>query len=342
MVDHRSDPTDDSGHPLLSDRSDEVDSHAHFELLARIASKYYLDEMTQGGIAAEFHLTRQKVQRLLHEARELRIVEIHVYAAPELHLELEKKLKGTFGLQQVLVAPTDEDEQQRRRSVARVAAAYLERYLKDGMAVAVALGRNTSAIADFLHPAGSIDCTFVSAMGGSPSMKVSVSPNEVCTRLAARSGGVARPLYAPAFVESPGVRDMLHAQDAIAGTLDLARAADVALVGIGTPRDDSILVEAACLAPSETARLRQMGAVGEVLGHFFDANGQSVYSDLDHRLVGLTLAELRKIPHVVAVVSEEEKSEAILGALRTGLVHVLITEHRNAVALLRLAGEADM
>ncbi len=199
MGSHQSDPTDDSSHPLLSDRSDEVNSHAHFELLARIASKYYLDEKTQGGIAAEFHLSRQKVQRLLHEAREMRIVEIHVYGAPELHLELEKKLKETFGLQQVLVAPTDEDEQQRRRSVARSAADYLQRCLKDGMVIAVALGRNTSAMADFLHPTAAIDCTFVSAMGGSPSMKVSVSPNEVCTRLAARQWRGGAPSVRPSL-----------------------------------------------------------------------------------------------------------------------------------------------
>ena len=333
---------DDSSHPLLSDRSDEADSHAHFELIARIASMYYLDEKTQGEIAKDFHLSRQKVQRLLHEARELRIVEIHVYAAPVLHPELEKKLKETFGLQQAVVAPSDSDEQRQRRSVARAAASYLERYLKDGMVVAVGLGRNTSTIADFLHPSRSIDCSFVSAMGGSPNMKVSVSPNEVCTRLAARTGGIARPLYAPAFVESAALRDMLYAQDSIAQTLDIARRADVAVLGIGAPRADSILVEAACLTPSETSRLSEMSAVGEMIGNFYDGHGRCVNSDLDQRLVGLALDELRSIPHVVAVASEVEKSEAILGALRTGVVHVLITECQNALAVLRLAGVTDM
>jgi DNA-binding transcriptional regulator LsrR (DeoR family) len=335
-------PTEDFADLALANRPGATDPHAHFDLLARIASRYYLDEMTQGEIAAEFHLSRQKVQRLLHEARELRIVEIHVYAVPVLHLELEKKLKEVFGLTQALVAPTDSDEGRCRRSVTRAAAGYLQRYLRAGMVVTVGLGRNTSEVADALRPQQAIGCSFVSAMGGSPNMNVSVSPNEVCTRLAARTGGRARPLYAPAFVESAAVRDLLYAQEAVAQPLEVARHADVALMGIGTTLEDSILVRAACLSPMESAHLQTVGAVGEIIGNFFDGHGRLVETELNCRRVGLTLDELRCIPQVVAVAGEEGKACAIYGALSTGVIGVLVTECRNAIAVLRLAGVTDL
>ena len=79
-------------------------AHVEFELLARIASQYFLQDRTQADIAIEYGLSRQKVQRLIRRAREQGIVEIHVHSAPVLHIELENKLRTTFGLQDALVA----------------------------------------------------------------------------------------------------------------------------------------------------------------------------------------------------------------------------------------------
>lgn len=84
-----------NGHhdPLQSDQNDR---HALFDLLARVASLYYLEEWTQDKIARQLGLSRQKVQRLLHQAREQRIVEIHVHSAPVLHSDLRIRSKQLF------------------------------------------------------------------------------------------------------------------------------------------------------------------------------------------------------------------------------------------------------
>ena len=46
-----------------------------FEFLIRLASLYYLEGKTQAKVAQELGISRQKVQRLLQQARELGIVE---------------------------------------------------------------------------------------------------------------------------------------------------------------------------------------------------------------------------------------------------------------------------
>jgi DNA-binding transcriptional regulator LsrR (DeoR family) len=318
------------------------DQHAVFELLARIASLYYLEERTQSEIAREVGLSRQKVQRLLRQAREQRIVEIHVHTAPVLHMELENRLKETFHLSEAIVAPSHPDERHCRMAVARAAASYLERHLSDGMTVTVGLGRNMSETAGFFRPSRAIDCTFVSAMGGSPYMGESINPNNICSNLAAQARGHAQSLYAPAYVEGRRARDMLIVQDTIRETLTQAKRADLAILGIGTPTDDAILVQAGCLSVAEAQRLREIGAVGEVLGNYFDEEGREITSDLDERLIGLTLKDLQRIPKVIAVAGETEKSRAILGALRTGAVGMIVTECKNALAVLRLAGVTDL
>jgi DNA-binding transcriptional regulator LsrR (DeoR family) len=317
-------------------------AHVEFELLARVASRYYLQDRTQAEIAEEFGLSRQKVQRLIRRARDQGIVEIHVHSVPVLHIELENKLRATFGLQDAVVATSHPDEVLCRRLVARAAADYLERHLADGDVVAVGLGRNTSMVASLFNPPRPPDVTFVSAMGGSPGFGASINPNEVCATFAAGSGGRAQALYAPAFVEDARLRDSLLGQQAVSQTLDLARESTHAVVGIGTPSDDSILVKAGCLSKDQACALRSAGAVGEIIGNYCDIEGRPIHSIVQDRFIGLTLEELRNIPLVIAVAAEPEKGAAILGALRSGAVHVLVTECRNALEVLRLAGVTDL
>jgi DNA-binding transcriptional regulator LsrR (DeoR family) len=260
---------------------------------------------------------------------------------PVLHIELESKLRATFGLQDALVATSNPDDAMCRRHVARAAAAYLERHIAAESVVAVGLGRNTSLVAESFNPPRPLSATFVSAMGGSPGF-ASINPNEVCAKFAARSGGTAEALYAPAFVEDARVRDSLVSQQAVAQTLNLARQSTQAVIGIGTPADDSILVHAGCLSKVQARALRTAGAVGEVIGNYCDIQGRPIHSAVQSRLIGLTLEELQHIPLVVAVAAEPGKAAAILGALRSGAIDVLVTECRNAFEVLRLAGVTDL
>jgi DNA-binding transcriptional regulator LsrR (DeoR family) len=173
-------------------------------------------------------------------------------------------------------------------------------------------------------------------MGSSPQAGESINPNDICQKLAANSGGRAIHLLAPAYVENERVRDILYAQEAVGPILKQAKKADIAIVGLGTPSDDATLVRMDCISTTEARRLAKKGAVGDVLGTFFDEDGRLIDPDEHGHLVGLTLDDLRSIPTVIAVVSEKGKSKAILGALRTGVIHNLITDSDNAMEVMRL------
>ncbi len=318
------------------------DDHEFFQLLSRIASLYYLEEKTQSEVAKELNLSRQKVQRLLRHARELGVVEIHVHSIPVLHVEQEARLKALFNLDDVVVAPAHPDEYRCRLSVARAAANYLARNFKDGDTVAVGLGRNMSELANAFRLNNQVSCTFVSAMGGSPYLGEATNPNNIISLMATRTGGVAQPIYAPAYVESQRARNMLLNQRTVSDSLELAKNADIALVGIGTPDDESILVQAGIISIAEVRRLREANAVGELLGNYFDDQGREVNSDLKTRLIALSLQDLKRIPKVIGVASEKEKSRAIYSALRSGVLKGLVTDCDNAVQILKMAGVDDL
>ena len=69
---------------------------------------------------------------------------------------------------------------------------------------------------------------------------------------------------------------------------------------------------------------------------YFDARGRRVISDLDERVIGLTLDEInKKVQLVVGVAGGAAKYEAIQAALEVDLVHVLVTDHVTAQRLLK-------
>ena len=317
---------------------DHIEKRNNLEVLTRVAYLYYLEGNTQAQVARQMNLSRQKVQRLLKQCREQGIVEINIRTLHMLDLGLEKRLRDRFGLQEVILATPSPDEAERRHSVARAAASYLEGRLKSGMTVAVGMGRNTGRLPDYFNPPRKVQCAFVSAMGSSPHVGQSINPNDIAAKLAAGCGGKSLAILAPAYVESPQVRDILLAQEAVGPALRQAKDADLALVGIGTPAPDATLVRMECLSPNESRRLAKKGAVGDILGAHYDEQGMMITSQMHGRLVGLSLEDLRGIQTVAAVVSENNKAKAILGGLRTGVISVLITDSENGQEVMRLAG----
>jgi DNA-binding transcriptional regulator LsrR (DeoR family) len=304
------------------------------ELLARLARRSYLDGRTQSEIAMEFGLSRPKVQRLLDRARSTGVVDIHIQGPLGLDLDLEAKLVATFGLTDAIVSPAHLADDSQRGAVARSAAGYLARRLRDGSIVAVSHGRDIGEVPRYFRPPAPIDCVFASAMGGSPRVDAPTNPNEICRALAERSGGRAESLFAPAYVESPEVRDALLEQEAVSHALEVASRADVALVGIGGTDDGCTMVRSGCLSLDEIASLRDKGAVGDVLGNYVDIDGAAVEAPHSGRLIGLSIDDIRKVNTVVAAVTGDEKPLAIYGVLKAGIIDVLIVDEINARSLL--------
>ena len=307
-------------------------------LLARIAHLYYVGNRTQDEIGREFGFSRPKVQRLLDRARQTGIVDIRIAQPAGLNLDLEDRLRSTFDLVDAIVAPSHTDPEAQRDAVVRAAADYLELHLPPNAVVAVGTGRNIGGLPRFYRPTRRLDRTFVSAMGGSPAVAAPTNPNEICRALAESSSGRAESLYAPAYVENPEVRDQLLHETAVAHTLQIAADADVALVGIGGTDDACTMVRSGCCPLEEMVSLRSQGAVGDILGNCFDIEGRMISSDFSARLIGLTLADLRRIDTVIGIVSESEKTANVLGALRTGVLDVLIVDENNATQVLARAG----
>ena len=84
--------------------------------------------------------------------------------------------------------------------------------------------------------------------------------------------------------------------------------------------------------------LREQGVVGDILGQFFDADGNVARLPIHDRRIGIELSDLKYIPKVVGVAGGVHKAHAILGALHGGFLDVLVTNELAAKHLLELEG----
>ena len=164
-----------------------------------------------------------------------------------------------------------------------------------------------------------------------------MNADHIARRLAARFGGESETLYAPALVADPEVRKALLDNDAVRHTLDNARRADLALIGVGDMSEDSNIVRMGWFSAQEIVEAKRVGTVGDMMGYdFIDVHGQQADTSIQGRVIGLSAQDLRRLPNVIAIAAEQTKVIAILGALRSRAINTLATTVSNAMAVLHL------
>ncbi|MEH2919531.1 sugar-binding transcriptional regulator [Samsonia erythrinae] len=308
------------------------------ELLTEIAVAYYQDEITQEEIAKKFGISRIKVGRLLKRAKEEGIVEITVRYHPVFSTRLEQQMLERFSIKRALIALDHQDEEEQRRQVAALVSNYLALSLKDGTVVAVGQGRNVAAVADHVSNVTERNCRFICGIGGTHRPGDAINADHISRRLAKKFGGSSETLYSPAYVENRALKEAFMQNGTIKETLDRARKADIALVGIGDMNENSYMVKLGWFTPHEIvdASLNQ-GVIGDIAGYdFFNAQGQHVDTVMNERVIGVSIEELHQIPCVIAIASENTKALAILGALRTGAIDIIATSAGNIRTILNM------
>ncbi len=308
------------------------------DLLTEIAVSYYQDGATQEEISKKYTISRAKVGRLLKQARDEGIVEITVKYHPVFSAKIEQRLIERFGVRRALIALDQPNDEAQRQQVAGLVSNYLTSTLKNGMVVTVGQGRNVSAVAHHVGVIPPRDCKFVCSIGGIHPRGGMFNADHICRQLAKKYGGSAETLYAPAYAENPEQKRVFMQNSTVKQTLDLARKADIALVGIGDMSENSYMVDLGWFTPEEVVQSRlNQGVVGDFAGHdFFDVHGRIANTVMNDRVIGLGIDEFRPIAEVIAIAAENSKPLALLGALRTGAIDVIATSVSNALTVLNL------
>jgi DNA-binding transcriptional regulator LsrR (DeoR family) len=311
-------------------RARRTDAVSDFEQLVRASRLYYELGETQHTIAELLGVTRPQVSRLLKRARAEGIVEIRIVDSIAVESPAAETLRARFGLDAVHVAPTIAGpEDLTRRMVGRLAADVLRATVRPGSIVGIGDGAYVSATADALEDGATpVAVTVVPLCGG---FWTTGPEREPYRRVGDALGGQVRGLMAPGLVDDAATRSALIAHAGIKAVANLWDRVDVALFGIGGPS-----WSAAILGASIERQLESNDAVGEVLVAPFDVEGRFVCAALRERVIAFDARRLGRVPAAIGVAAGEGKVRPILGALRAGIVRVLVTDVATAEAVVAL------
>jgi DNA-binding transcriptional regulator LsrR (DeoR family) len=232
------------------------------------------------------------------------------------------------------VVPSDRESDSTVVGVAGAAAAEIERRLRSTKPIIMAIGtgRTLKAAIEQLSPMEAPQHKIVS-LTGNIAPDGSASYYNVIFNMADAVKARMFPMPLPVIASSANERAQLHAQPMVRETLSLAAKADVTLVGIGDLTAKAPLYVDGFITQAELKALQKAGAVGEIVGWAFDAQGKMLEGFTNDRVASAPMPS-REASLVVALAMGEKKLPGIRAALNRRLVNGLITDERTAERLI--------
>ncbi|SHJ47796.1 sugar-binding transcriptional regulator [Propionispora hippei] len=304
-------------------------------LVVKCCKLYYEENYTQNEIAKLLEISRPTVSRLLKEGKESGVVRIEIVNPLQDNFEsLERRVEQLYGLKEVIIVEDEADVSLQTKNAAKAAASYLMRIVKPGNTIGVSMGTMVKAVAKYIDIQGNLNLTFVPLVGGVGQSQREIHPNEIITELAKSFGGNFKLLHAPAVVSNENIKKEILKEQSIKEVLDHTKLCNVGLVGIGSPTDPaSTIMGSGYFNLNDTSNLQKAGAIGDVCLRFYDIHGHTEQFDFNKRVVGIELEDLKKIDIMIGVACGENKVMAIIGALNSKLINVLVTNYSNALKI---------
>ncbi len=300
----------------------------------RAAWLHYVGGLTQAAVAKRLGLPSVKTHRLIARAVAEGAVKVTIDGDIVACVELESLLCARFGLNFCRVTPDLAEEGLPLRALGLAGAEYLRNLLSNNPDITIGIGhgRTLSAAIHQLPHLDASHARFVSLLG-CLTRNYALNPHDVMHRIAEKTGAQAYMMPVPFFANTVEDREVLLSQRGVSEVFSMAAGSTVKLVGIGTVEPAAQLVEAGLIAVQEINDISAAGAIGEMLGHFFDARGQRITNSLTARTLAVTL-DARRRENIVALVGGQSKVAATKAVLASGLLSGLITDEQTARPLL--------
>lgn len=301
------------------------------ELLVKVATLYYEEEMTQTSMAKLLHLSRPTIASLLKEAKDKGIVRISIQHSGYGVFQLQEKIRKQYGLKNVLIARHDRSSKISSKTlVGQLCARLVEEQLPNITTLGIGWGTTVFEYveqASFLHTE---HLKIIPLLGGVGLSHVKYHANHLAFTLAQKYGCDVSYFYAPAIAESKDMKTAFLQSELIRKTLQEGKTTDLAILGIGNPIQSSTYRSFGYIEPTDIQDLIDHQAIGDIGSTFFNKEGKAVQTDISERMIGISLHDLRKHPNIVVVTTGKEKTDSIKVLLKEQVIDHLIIDQSIA------------
>jgi DNA-binding transcriptional regulator LsrR (DeoR family) len=305
-------------------------------LLADIAEQYFVEGKTQEEIAQKVGVTRSSISRMLTEARSAGIVLIKIRHPIRENNILSRQLIDRFHLIGARVIKVDRNEK-RLQLLGQAAGDELIKKLKSGFIIGTSWGTAVSTTVDEIEETPSFHrIKVVQLLGAMGARLDQYDAHAIVQRLANKLNAEGIYMNAPFLVDDQRMAESLLANKSIQETLSFGKQADIALFGVGSSElEHSSYYLAGHVNKKEILEIQQAGAIGDVCGRFYDINGNMTAMEFQNRLIGISVKEIKDIPIRIGVASGKAKVVPIIGALKGGLINILISDESTIRDVLK-------
>ena len=300
----------------------------------RIAWLYYVEGMTQDEIVNQTGWSKSKVLRILAASRLDGTVQIRVTTNLSKCIELERALEVRWGFFRAIVIPEPQDQNQIQSILGATLGAYMSQNISSHMTIGVGWGKTLTSALPFIVSPRAEGIRVLSMLGGLTRVS-SVNPSEFAWRVADKLNAECYLLTAPVFAPDPQTKAELIAHSGIKEIFMQARSLDMAIVSVGALTPNSAFVEYGLLSKDEMASLEAAGAVGDVLCHFVDEEGNVISHPVNDRVVAVNPEHLSVAKNMVLASGGSHKFKIVRAAIKLLRPKVLIVNEKVAEQLVQ-------
>jgi len=298
------------------------------------AKMYYELNYNQEEIARMLGVSRPTISRFLQQAKEEGYVQIKIIHPKESNFALADRIESKFRLKKAVIVPVPQYEESIvKRYIGEAAAKYLQDTVKEGDIIAVTWGTTLYEVATKLIDKPVRDIKVVQLNGGVSHSEINTYAYEIVHLFGKAFHTMPHFIPLPALVDHPMLKQMIESDRHIRLTLELGKMSNIAMVTVGAPTDDSVLIRANYFTPSDLDIIRS-SAAGDICSRYINTAGCICSEELNQRTIGISLEELKQKEQSILVAGGVKKLDGIYGALRGGYTNVLITDQFTAKYLL--------
>lgn len=302
--------------------------------LAKIASLYYLEGLTQQSIANKLNISRTKVSRYLTRARSEGIAEIKINYPAKDFSSLEYQVEKKYKISECIIVGTLESSEATIEAMSESFNNILSRILKDGSHIGIGWGGSLREISKYINVMEKSDIKVVPMIGGLGKTGTGVHTNSVAKNIADRMNGVSYMIHSPAVLDNKETKEIVEKDSNVREIMEMSSKIDTAIIGISDLGMDSTLIKTGSFTVEDFKYLESLDVVGDVNLIFIDENGNHVPNKIDERIVRVPLEGLKKINNLIGVAFGKRKLKVLLGALRGQIINILFTDEETAIGIL--------
>lgn len=234
-----------------------------------------------------------------------------------------------------VVSTSQDDQKMKLERVCESATDYLNNLIKNGDIIGLGLGQSILQVAKGLLPKTVRDVEVVQLDGIFTDPVDHFMGLEALSQFSQAYNAMVQLLPLPIMFADPKNKALAEQENHVRYVEKLGRVSNIAIFSIEDVSQSHFLNNDNYFTATEQQQVQDQ-AVGEVLSHFIDCNGNPVVSEIEQRTVSIPLENLRYKEHSMVIVNKTTQVTALATVLRSGYANEVFIDQQSAQLLLEM------